>query len=491
MQSVDRRTAVGALGIGLGMGAVAALTPLSAMAHEAKDAAATSAASTAASESAGAGTATVADIDALIPQPTNEAAEKGLTTLTTEELNARRQAIVDAASSFTRADGTVVPEPYAKLRALMNTYSIGTGSGEEDSIDYLMMLFSEQDAQNYLKMPYGRVFSAADFAEHADMEEGECGAICDDLAARGLLYRLVRDGRTLYHQIPVVLGSFEYSVNDFFQPGWSPTFLQSWLMPIAQQNGLLRAGTPIEYAIPCDQSVVADDHILALDDYTKIVDRYDTIVVIPCQCRTLFMALNGVTEQFGADELPDAMSPVCGHPIETCMAFGEEAEFALWAGRGRQIDRDEALAILRRSVDAGMILQNMYTKNSEFICSCHGDCCGVLSSYIAVGPEIAAKSTAYKFTSNYVLEYDRDACIQCGACVARCPMTAITMDETNHPTVNALCMRCGQCGMVCPVGARKLRAKPADERGPRPDDLLGSANQQAGWRFENGDLREA
>jgi ferredoxin len=482
MESIDRRTAVNAM---LGMGALAVLPHGRAFASEASVEA--DSASSAAADSASEATAAV-DIDELTPQPVNAEAEMGQTTLTLDELNDLRHQFVDAAGEFTREDGSVVSEPYAKLRALLNTYSVGTGNGAEDSIDYIMMLFTEEDAEHYLEMPYGRIFSAADYAEQSGREEDECTEICDDLAMRGLLYRVVRSGRALYHHIPIVLGNFEYSVNDFFEPDWTPTFLSSWLAPVMEGNVLLRAGSPIEYAIPCDESVVADDQILALDDYTKIVERYDTIVVIPCQCRTLFMAASGVTEQFPEDELKDAMSPVCGHPVETCMAFGEEAEFALWSGRGRQIDKDEALSILKRSVDAGMILQNMYTKNSEFICSCHGDCCGVLSSYIAVGPEVAEKSVAYKFTSNYTLEYDRDACIQCGSCVERCPMFAISMDETNHPTVNALCMRCGQCGLVCPVGARKLVAKPEEERGDRPDDLLGDANLEAAWRFENGDL---
>ncbi len=487
MESIDRRTAVNTF---LGMGALAALSASrqALAAEKGSLAAGASAADEGASSASQDGTATP-DVDALTPQPVNDVAAMGGTTLSVDELNERRHALVDAAGEFTRADGTVVPAVYAKLRALLNTYSVGTGNESEDSIDYLMMLFTEQDAQNYLAMPFGRIFSAADYAEQAGLQEDECTQICDDLATRGLLYRVVRSGRALYHHIPIVLGNFEYNVNNFFDPGWTPTFLSSWLAPVMQENTLLRAGSPIEYAIPCDESVVADDQILALDDYQKIVERYDTIVVIPCQCRTVFMAANGHTEQFPDDELRDAVSPVCGHPMETCMAFGEEAEYALWSGRGRQIDKEEALSILKRSVDAGMILQNMYTKNSEFICSCHGDCCGVLSSYIAVGPEVAAKSVAYKFTSNYTLQYDRDACVQCGACVERCPMFAISMDDTNHPTVNALCMRCGQCGMVCPVGARKLVAKPAEERGQRPDDLLGDFNLQGAWRFENGDLK--
>lgn len=133
-----------------------------------------------------------------------------------------------------------------------------------------------------------------------------------------------------------------------------------------------------------------------------------------------------------------------------------------------------------------MIIQNITTRNTAWICSCHGDCCGILGNYKALGPELMKSSPIYQNLSHYELNYDKDACIQCGACVERCPMQCITLDDEGYPQVDAHCFRCGQCGMTCPAGARTLSAKPQDEWGFLPYSILDDDNNKAAWRFEHG-----
>jgi NAD-dependent dihydropyrimidine dehydrogenase PreA subunit len=476
-ESIDRRAflgAAGAMGVAGAMGAVA---------------------STAFAAEGGAGSSST-DADGVTTTSTlaNTPADleaKGGTYLSLAQANDLRHKLVDGVGDYVKSDGTVVPAVWNKLRTLV--YSIGLGCGDapadDDSFAFFQRLFTEDEAQAYIEMPYGVLFTAADFAETSGRDEQDCLDLCEDLATRGLLWRARRAGTAFFHQVAVVHGMFEYNWPSYYkEEGWIDDFVKSYLTPMYASQGMLTGGTPFYYAIPCDESVVGDERILVGDDYRKIIERNEYIAVAPCQCRLMAMKLHGVEEPpaSGTEELKDYHTPVCGHPLETCMIFGEEAQYYIEREAARQIDKDEALSILQRSVDEGMILQSCFTKGSEIICSCHGDCCGILSGYLAAGVDACASANSYPNNSHYNLVYDKDACVQCGACVDRCPMSAISMDDTNHPVVNALCMRCGQCGMVCPASARKLVAKDPSEILELPADLLDDYNLNAEFRFDHG-----
>ena len=45
-----------------------------------------------------------------------------------------------------------------------------------------------------------------------------------------------------------------------------------------------------------------------------------------------------------------------------------------------------------------------------------------------------------------------DACIDCGACAAACPMASISFEDFR--TVNGVCIKCHACVRICPTGAK-------------------------------------
>jgi pyruvate formate lyase activating enzyme len=49
-----------------------------------------------------------------------------------------------------------------------------------------------------------------------------------------------------------------------------------------------------------------------------------------------------------------------------------------------------------------------------------------------------------------------ELCIQCGACVAACPSTAIRWDSDCFVTDREVCERCGACTVVCAADAREM-----------------------------------
>ena len=64
---------------------------------------------------------------------------------------------------------------------------------------------------------------------------------------------------------------------------------------------------------------------------------------------------------------------------ETCLAFGDMAKMVLRRKHCREVSREEVLAILERNEEDGLVLQPANTQQPEFICSCCGCCCGMLS----------------------------------------------------------------------------------------------------------------
>lgn len=50
-----------------------------------------------------------------------------------------------------------------------------------------------------------------------------------------------------------------------------------------------------------------------------------------------------------------------------------------------------------------------------------------------------------------------DRCIKCGACIASCPVEAISMVNGKVVIDENKCISCGTCAAVCPVGAPEAK----------------------------------
>ncbi len=46
-----------------------------------------------------------------------------------------------------------------------------------------------------------------------------------------------------------------------------------------------------------------------------------------------------------------------------------------------------------------------------------------------------------------------EGCISCGACVAECPVDAITEGDSKYEINADTCIECGACANACPVDA--------------------------------------
>ncbi len=426
-------------------------------------------------------------------------ADLGGSTMPLAELNRRRKEYLDAQTEYVMADGTVVSLPYVKMRALIHSYGMGCGNTVIDSsFAELMNDVTEEQAQAFIDMPWGEKFTALDLFEKGGRTLDECREVCEYLADTGYLCRFETNAGTTYHQVPYYTGTYEYHQKRTIETGGA--FVHPIVGADLTPNDMATTGTPVYYSIPCDVSVVADGDMLLYDDIQQIIEGRNTFAIATCYCR--YQALVRAMEaegrhdypsfdDFNSGEYEDYMSPVDGHRVETCLLMGDEAEYWVSLGVARWITKEDAHRYMERSRDDGFILQCINSKVTENICSCHGDCCGIIAMWKALGdPTEIASSKAWDQLSHYTLEVDFDSCIKCGTCANRCPLTAITMDgerdgEAGYPKVNDMCYRCGQCAYVCPMEARKLVKRPDDEILELPYDVLDDINMKSAYRFEH------
>ena len=289
----------------------------------------------------------------------------------------------------------MVPAAYLRLRNRINRMDIGVGSliTGDGSWDWYLKHMTEDDAIHFCEMPIFTWFTAFDYAELSGRDPQECAEICEDMAARGFLGKGVRGGIAHYHITTQMYGMYK----TFALPmdlEFDTDFWRSWG---GDNTAGVDYGTPMYHSVPVKAEVIAEQEgVLPYDDWRAVIERNEFFAVAPCVCRKN-KALRG--ERVCDDDT---------HPLETCITTGEEAQYYIENGFGREITKDEAIEILQRSVDCGMVIDHLYSKKAESICSCHSDCCMWLGTVRAANGE----GNVMAHISNYNLVYDGDTCIK-------------------------------------------------------------------------------
>jgi ferredoxin len=139
-------------------------------------------------------------------------------------------------------------------------------------------------------------------------------------------------------------------------------------------------------------------------------------------------------------------------------------------GFGRLISKEEALEIVKRSEEQGLVhCTSNIGDEIEFICNCCTCHCGILGSLKdANSPSMAA-------TSSFIASFEEEVCSGCGDCIDRCPMDALTMEGDIAALDSNRCIGCGLCVSTCPTGALRLELREGAPVPPRNQDALDAA----------------
>lgn len=381
---------------------------------------------------------------------------------------------------YTQPDGKVIPAAYINLRNRWNRQGLGVSSDVEDGNgywDWFMYNFSEREAWWFCMMPFPGTFSAADFAAQTGLPEYECGEMCNTLAMKGVLVRTERAGVPYYFCPDLAFGHIQKWNDPEYLNGWNTMYSPNATLEAMDSGTKTYAVTPVNADVCANTEIVSP-----FDDWRAIINRNDLFVIDPCACKTLHLASQGDFRYLSDRDarLTD------GHNdrVNVCLAMGELAQYYVWKGVGWQVTREEALASVEQSMEEGLIINHFYDSNTEVICQCRCDNCAIFGAQQA----IAGQGDAVFAQSDYILTLDKEKCIQCGACIERCPMEAITFGDDGYPQMGPECAICGQCAYVCPAQARVLELKPIEQQIDFPSNVVEDWNEKAIYRRMKGSL---
>lgn len=341
---------------------------------------------------------------------------------------------------------------YRQIQQQLDHYSMGfpeAESGLDQKI--LKYLFSESDAVMFAAMTQA-LETAQEVASRLDRPESEVSVQLEDMVEKGLLFRIKSGGGdSRYCAIPFVHGLYEFQVKDIKQDFVEMviTYLDEVFVGAMQQGA--------EYflrPIPVQESIDVTHNVASYDDAVEILRNNPLIVITECICR----------------KSAELTNRNCGSPIEACFMFGAMGQYYIDRGMGRQITLEEAIDILKKCREAGLVTQPASSQNPLGMCNCCADCCGVLMA-LNKHPK-----PAELVLSNYYAVVETKDCTACGECVERCQMAAIAVQDYDCAVVNKdRCIGCGLCIGTCSTEAVKLVPKPDSELRTPPAHFLEQA----------------
>lgn len=333
---------------------------------------------------------------------------------------------------------------YHRLRKFLDDLPAGypeTPTGVE--IKLLKKMFTPEDAE--LTMTLSREAESVEtIAARTGLNQMDLAEKLEDLALKGLIFRVNDDGVKKYQAFQFLIGLYEFQLNridrefsELFEE-FLPYFGMS-MVPVKTKQ--LRV-IPVDSSLPVKSTVAPYNQIRAL------VEEQSLMAVAQCLCRK---------EQ-------GLLGAPCSKPQETCISFGKFAQYYIDNKLARRITREEAFKILDLAEKAGLVLQPTNNQNIDAICCCCSCCCpGLRVAKMVKHPNRIIKSY-------YYAEIDPGLCTSCGTCIERCQMEAIIEKDEASEIILDRCIGCGLCVSTCPTVAITMKAKFGQDDPPQHFD---------------------
>lgn len=333
---------------------------------------------------------------------------------------------------------------YRKLQQHLDEMPVGfppVKSGAD--IRLLKHLFTPEEAKiaMFLKFGWDRDLEPLETIYKCTKETGisleELETILDRMVSKGSIMSKKDGGKKYYGNALLMIGMFEFQVNRLtkdFVKDYEDYFIQGWL-PEAFRVKAAQMRT-----IPVEKSIEFEHNVSTYDNITKVIDEAEgPFAILNCVCR----------------QVKDILEDPCKATDrrEVCMASGIMAQLTIDQGRGRAITKEEALEILQKNQEEGLVIQPDNSQIFSFVCSCCSCCCENLSKYILL------PNPANVVIANYYAEVDYDLCTGCGTCVEICPMKAIKLKDDISSIIRKRCIGCGNCAAKCPSEAISMKKR--------------------------------
>ena len=314
-------------------------------------------------------------------------------------------------------------------------------------IAILKKIFSPEEASLAGRLS-GEFEPADEIAGRGGMPAEAVGRQLFAMARRGLVWFEKRSGVACFRLAPFIVGFYEaqielmdhelaHLVEDYLAHGGAA--------------GIMGPEPALHRVMPARRSVAAE-WILPYDDVRQIMLSARVFTANDCICRAQ----------------QDHLGHRCAFPLAMCLSFSDAER----PPRPGDIPREEALALLERSEEIGLVhtVSNV-AQGVGYVCNCCGCCCGLLRGITEFG---LAGSVAY---ANYFAVIDPALCAGCGTCIERCQVHAIHEEDGVSAVDGERCIGCGLCVTGCPDAVPQLLRKPEAETVHPPADL-------AAWEHE-------
>ncbi len=178
----------------------------------------------------------------------------------------------------------------------------------------------------------------------------------------------------------------------------------------ANMGAMIPDGYGLMRVIPVESALEGIPGVNEFERISHYLAKYDRFSVSPCSCRA------------SRTSIGDG----CGHLDEDmCIQMGKGAEHYIRSGRAKEITREQALEIIKRAEENGLMHDMVNIEEpgeSAAICNCCACACFGLRVGLMYGARDAIRS-------NYVAEVDEAKCVACGQCVETCPGNALKLGQ--------------------------------------------------------------
>jgi ferredoxin len=341
-------------------------------------------------------------------------------------------------------------KPYRALQQLFARHPIGAPD-TDTFIEILKFCYEPEEAHLAAHMTWDLEPEEV-IAKRAGMSLDEAARLLTTMASKFFIRGVKRPDGVRVFRLPYILpGLFEmpFAVRqpspelDRLGDLWEKYFLEAW------GRELHSGSIQLSRALPAIEA--PKDRVVPYEDAVELVQKAPFVTLLPCMCR---QAVRN-----------------CDDPLDVCMVFGQgfyggdvpgqavlDPAQMVSIPRGRSVSVDEAVATLKLAANAGLVHTTLNAKDDFWlICNCCRHACHALRGITQLDiPHAVAPSS-------YWAVVDADLCNGCWACVDRCQVDAIEINEDMVAEIDyERCLGCGICTFVCAPDA--LRLEKRDDR---------------------------
>ena len=289
---------------------------------------------------------------------------------------------------------------------------------DENAPEYYCMagILTDEEADVAIAAGLRKERTAAYLAKKVGKTVQEVQPLLDNLVYYGIFRRSHNEtlGKDTYYMQIFAPGILEMMVNqkDLLEthPEVGRAFEEYTRNLAANMGAMIPDGYGLMRVIPVESALEGIPGVNEFERISHYLDKYDRFSVSPCSCRA------------SRTSIGDG----CGHLDEDmCIQMGKGAEHYIRSGRAKEITREQALEIIKRAEENGLMHDMVNIEEpgeSAAICNCCACACFGLRVGLMYGARDAIRS-------NYVAEVDEAKCVACGQCVETCPGNALKLGQ--------------------------------------------------------------